>query len=117
MVCPTCFCTSVDDVNVLESGAAERWRRLVLTAAPVIAVSYAVFALSMHRDMFSVLLTPLFAYAESGKWTQPFARPVKALLPCSLIIYRRPAWRIPPMTSSSIARRLAGSSDATCSMF
>jgi len=32
----------------------------VLTAAPVIAVSYAVFALSMHRDMFSVLLTPLF---------------------------------------------------------
>jgi len=40
--------------------AAERWRRLVLTAAPVIAVSYAVFALSMHRDMFSVLLTPLF---------------------------------------------------------
>ena len=27
LVCPTCFCTSVDDVNVLESGAAERWRR------------------------------------------------------------------------------------------
>jgi len=27
MVCPTCFCTSVDDVNVLETGAAERWRR------------------------------------------------------------------------------------------
>ena len=27
LVCPTCFCTSVDDVNVLETGAAERWRR------------------------------------------------------------------------------------------
>jgi len=27
LVCPTCFCTSVDDVNVLENGAAERWRR------------------------------------------------------------------------------------------
>lgn len=27
LVCPTCFCTSVDDVNVLEDGAAERWRR------------------------------------------------------------------------------------------
>ena len=27
MVCPTCFCTSVDDVNVLATGAAERWRR------------------------------------------------------------------------------------------
>jgi ferredoxin len=27
LVCPTCFCTSVDDVNVLQTGAAERWRR------------------------------------------------------------------------------------------
>jgi len=27
MVCPTCFCTSVDDVNVLGEDAAERWRR------------------------------------------------------------------------------------------
>jgi ferredoxin len=27
LVCPTCFCTSVDDVNVLEDGGAERWRR------------------------------------------------------------------------------------------
>jgi sulfhydrogenase subunit beta (sulfur reductase) len=27
LVCPTCFCTSVEDVNVLEDGAAERWRR------------------------------------------------------------------------------------------
>jgi sulfhydrogenase subunit beta (sulfur reductase) len=27
LVCPTCFCTSVDDVNVLHDGAAERWRR------------------------------------------------------------------------------------------
>jgi ferredoxin len=27
LVCPTCFCTSVDDVNVLKTGAAERWRR------------------------------------------------------------------------------------------
>jgi len=27
LVCPTCFCTSVDDVNVLADGAAERWRR------------------------------------------------------------------------------------------
>jgi sulfhydrogenase subunit beta (sulfur reductase) len=26
LVCPTCFCTSVDDVNVLD-GTAERWRR------------------------------------------------------------------------------------------
>ncbi len=26
LVCPTCFCTSVEDVNVLEDGAAERWR-------------------------------------------------------------------------------------------
>ena len=27
LVCPTCFCTSVEDVNVLADGAAERWRR------------------------------------------------------------------------------------------
>jgi sulfhydrogenase subunit beta (sulfur reductase) len=27
LVCPTCFCTSVDDVNVLHDGGAERWRR------------------------------------------------------------------------------------------
>ena len=33
LVCPTCFCTSVDDVNVLAAGpvgppgGAERWRR------------------------------------------------------------------------------------------
>jgi ferredoxin len=27
LVCPTCFCTSVDDVNVLADGGAERWRR------------------------------------------------------------------------------------------
>ncbi len=27
LVCPTCFCTSVDDVNVLLDGGAERWRR------------------------------------------------------------------------------------------
>jgi sulfhydrogenase subunit beta (sulfur reductase) len=27
LVCPTCFCTSVDDVNDLADGAAERWRR------------------------------------------------------------------------------------------
>ncbi len=26
LVCPTCFCTSVDDVNVLADGSAERWR-------------------------------------------------------------------------------------------
>jgi sulfhydrogenase subunit beta (sulfur reductase) len=26
MVCPTCFCTSVEDVNDLSDGAAERWR-------------------------------------------------------------------------------------------
>ena len=27
LVCPTCFCTSVDDVNVLADGGVERWRR------------------------------------------------------------------------------------------
>ncbi len=27
LVCPTCFCTSVDDVDVLADGGAERWRR------------------------------------------------------------------------------------------
>jgi len=27
LVCPTCFCTSVDDVNVLADGSSERWRR------------------------------------------------------------------------------------------
>jgi len=27
LVCPTCFCTSVDDVNVLAGDAAKRWRR------------------------------------------------------------------------------------------
>jgi sulfhydrogenase subunit beta (sulfur reductase) len=27
LVCPTCFCTSVEDVNVLADGSAERWRR------------------------------------------------------------------------------------------
>jgi sulfhydrogenase subunit beta (sulfur reductase) len=27
LVCPTCFCTSVDDINVLHDGGAERWRR------------------------------------------------------------------------------------------
>ncbi len=27
LVCPTCFCTSVDDINVLSNGGAERWRR------------------------------------------------------------------------------------------
>jgi ferredoxin len=26
LVCPTCFCTSVEDVNVLADGSAERWR-------------------------------------------------------------------------------------------
>lgn len=26
MVCPTCFCTSVEDVNDLDDGSAERWR-------------------------------------------------------------------------------------------
>jgi sulfhydrogenase subunit beta (sulfur reductase) len=26
LVCPTCFCTSVDDVNDLADGSAERWR-------------------------------------------------------------------------------------------
>ncbi len=26
LVCPTCFCTSVEDVNVLTDGSAERWR-------------------------------------------------------------------------------------------
>ncbi|MFN0155345.1 MAG: 4Fe-4S dicluster domain-containing protein [Gaiella sp.] len=26
MVCPTCFCTSVEDVNDLSDGSAERWR-------------------------------------------------------------------------------------------
>jgi ferredoxin len=26
MVCPTCFCTSVEDVNGLDDGSAERWR-------------------------------------------------------------------------------------------
>ncbi len=27
MVCPTCFCSTVEDVNDLADGAAERWRR------------------------------------------------------------------------------------------
>ena len=26
LVCPTCFCTSVEDVNDLADGSAERWR-------------------------------------------------------------------------------------------
>jgi ferredoxin len=26
LVCPTCFCTSVEDVNDLDDGSAERWR-------------------------------------------------------------------------------------------
>jgi ferredoxin len=26
LVCPTCFCTSVEDVNVLSDGSTERWR-------------------------------------------------------------------------------------------
>ena len=26
MVCPTCFCTSIEDVNDLDDGSTERWR-------------------------------------------------------------------------------------------
>jgi hypothetical protein len=39
---------------------AERVPRLVLGTAPVIALAYAAYALSMHVDMFSVILAPIF---------------------------------------------------------
>ena len=38
MVCPTCFCTTVEDVTDLTGGEAERWRILghVLLARPLV---------------------------------------------------------------------------------